>query len=507
MENLPINHLRIVYKTHLDIGFTQLARDVIRDYFEHLIPKAINTAKVMREMGRRERFIWTSGSWLIYEYLEQASPQGRLDLEKAITAGDIAWHALPFTLHSELLDESLFRHGLGLSGRLDARFGRRTLAAKMSDVPGHTVGIVPLLQDAGVKFLHIGANGSTKVPTVPPLFRWKHGGGSELVVMFHNSYGGYCTIPGTHNVAFIDVTGDNVQPPAPLAVLMRHDQLSSQYPGAELVGSTLDDVWADIEPVAKELPAVEGEMGDTWIHGSASAPQKMIQFRRLAALRRSWQKAGIKTTDAEAFDRFSRKLLLIPEHTWGADGIVYFSHRKEMTANAFSNARDCTAFKFAEQSWREQRSYLKEAVEELRETSLWKWASESIDARNDAAFSGDGASGRTLLGPHRYAFEAFDVELDGVTGAVISARLRASGIQLVVPSNPFGMVTYESFTDGDHKRFIEEYMLPSHRNEWWAELTFGKPGMKMLGDTRCVVQTLAQRGLSVSGLGLGHACR
>jgi len=109
-------------------------------------------------------------------------------MEDAISAGDIVWHALPFTTHSELYDADIFRFGLGLS-ELDRRFGRQTIASKMTDVPGHTRAIVPLLivgarhracpqygrgqcpaaTEAGVQFLHIGVNPASSPPDVSPL--------------------------------------------------------------------------------------------------------------------------------------------------------------------------------------------------------------------------------------------------------------------------------------------------------------------------------------------------
>ncbi|HEX7976472.1 MAG TPA: hypothetical protein VF498_18825, partial [Anaerolineales bacterium] len=87
--------VHLVFKTHLDIGFTDFAARVVQQYFQDYIPRAIRTARELREQGSPDRFIWTTGSWLIYEYLEQAAPAQRKELEEAIQAGDIAWHALP----------------------------------------------------------------------------------------------------------------------------------------------------------------------------------------------------------------------------------------------------------------------------------------------------------------------------------------------------------------------------------------------------------------------------
>ena len=64
--------------------------------------------------------------FLIYDYLERAASQDRKRIEAALEAGDMAWHGLPFTTHSELMDASLFRYGLELSRTLDRRFGKQS---------------------------------------------------------------------------------------------------------------------------------------------------------------------------------------------------------------------------------------------------------------------------------------------------------------------------------------------------------------------------------------------
>jgi hypothetical protein len=169
-----LQKIHLIFKTHLDVGFTDYARNVITQYFQRDIPAAVELSESLRQSGGSERFIWTTGSWLIYEYLEQAPQAERARLEAAIEAGDIVWHGLPFTTHTELLDVDLFRFGLSLSQSLDKRFGRRTIAAKMTDVPGHTRGIIPLLAEAGIKFLHIGVNPGSTPPDVPHVFVWKN---------------------------------------------------------------------------------------------------------------------------------------------------------------------------------------------------------------------------------------------------------------------------------------------------------------------------------------------
>src|SRR5689334_67270 len=91
----PMTTIHLIFKTHLDIGFTNYAANVVQTYYDKFIPESVALARRTRESAHR--FRWTTGAWLIYSYLEQASGQARRDMEDAIAAGDIRWHGLPFT--------------------------------------------------------------------------------------------------------------------------------------------------------------------------------------------------------------------------------------------------------------------------------------------------------------------------------------------------------------------------------------------------------------------------
>ena len=88
----------VLFKTHLDLRFTDMAETVPRRYMQEYIPNALKVARAMRE--ERERFIWTTGFCLIERYLEVGEDMELL--AKAIRQGDIRWHGLPFTTHTEL---------------------------------------------------------------------------------------------------------------------------------------------------------------------------------------------------------------------------------------------------------------------------------------------------------------------------------------------------------------------------------------------------------------------
>ena len=385
-----ITTVHLVFKTHLDVGFTDLAKNVVRHYFDHYIPGALDLATAMRERGGAERFIWTTGSWLIFEYLEQAAPAERQRIERAIRQGDIAWHGLPFTTQTEVMTPALFAYGLSLSRRLDARYGRRTVAAKMTDVPGHTRAMIPLMVDAGLSCLHIGVNPASTAPDVPPAFIWRSPEGAEIIVLYSaGSYGTLHTIDGLDDALFIAHTNDNLGPPSVDDVLGIFDWVRLQFPGAEVKASTLDAFARRLETVKQTLPVVTSEIGDTWIHGLGTDPKKVSQYRELLRLRDAWIERGVSP---EALDAFDRRLLLVPEHTWGLDVKTFLGDYANYAPADLASARKLdkvdsstipaacepyrrhakpdNTYRRLESSWQEQRDYITQAVAGLKDAAL-----------------------------------------------------------------------------------------------------------------------------------------
>ena len=345
-----IKEVLIVFKTHLDIGFTDYSENVINNYIENFIPNAIKTGYELKDT--KTPFIWTVGSWLIWEGLKRDS-DGKL--AKAIEDGIIAWHSLAFTSHTELMSEKLFDYSLSLSDKLDERFGKKTIGAKMTDVPGHTIGMIPYMKKHGVEFLHIGVNPATPTPEVPPVFRWKTGN-DELIVMYGNGYG--------KNEEFDDFaicfghTADNHGAQSPDEIKKLYADLQKKYPGATVKAATLCDV-AEKMKTLKNLPVIYDEIGDTWIHGAGTDPKKLAEYREL--LRYIDDK---DLTDIDLADN----LLLIPEHTWGVNLHKFFNVTDIWYNKDFEKTEgreDRVAF---EKSWEEQRSYLRKAEKVLNTT-------------------------------------------------------------------------------------------------------------------------------------------
>ncbi len=496
--------VHVVFKTHLDLGYTDFAAAVRRQYLEAYVPRALRLARLLREGGGRDRFTWTTGSWIIYEYLEQGDRRSRGEAEQGILAGDLRWHALPFTTHCELMDPELFRFGLGLSRQLDRRFGVRTIAAKMTDIPGHTRGIVPLLAAAGVRFLHIGVNAASRPPSVPDLFRWQEPEtGAELTVMYAKaSYGGIGTVAGLRHVLAIEHTGDNLGPQTEEQIHTAFAGLRARFSGDTVRASTLDAFASALGGVRDRLPLVTEEIGDTWIHGTASDPWKVSAFRALQRLRTGWLAAGRARPDDPRLQRFSRELLCVAEHTWGMDSKVHLADYRNYRRGDFERARrdDAAAgeipaglasaepyrrlgapqsFRKIEASWQEQRAYLLRAVDHLGRTSLGRQAARSLRECTPTRATGGRSIPAGDAGQPR-DFADMRVRFSAAIGCITSLVDRRTGVRWAGPRSPLAVFRYQSLSCADYERFLHQYVvnLDDPQTASWALPDYGRPGLR-----------------------------
>ena len=421
---------------------------------------------------------------MVWVALQRGSRAERSRLEQAIVAGDLAWHALPFTLHTELADAGLIESALGIAAELDVRFGRQTIAAKMTDVPGHTRALVPLLAAAGVQFLHIGVNPACPMPDVPPLFRWRSPDGAEVVVAYHSGgYGGFHSVPGCGDALAFLAAGDNLGPPSVDEVKRGFVATAAMAPGAVVVASTMDAFARELSAsgAVATLPVITAEIGDTWIHGAGTDPQKLARYRALLATRRSHLPAGAERAAVD------RALLPVIEHTWGLDEKITLHDSVRWTGDALAELRTEPATKRFEASWAEQRAYVDQAADVLRR-ALGPAASGIVDD----ALAATQPSRPEMRDGSPCGFEPWpaDEELtspgwilrvDPARGALVGLTQRKSGRVLATADHPLALLRYQTFSAEDYDRFHATYNQASAEDEWWAVLDYTKPGIGVAG--------------------------
>ncbi len=471
---LPIHTVLLVTKCHLDVGFSMTQAKVIRKYFDVYFPEAIQIASELRTRGA-DRYTWTTGSWLLYEYLEQASPAQRKVMEQAIAAGDIDWHAIPFNWQTEMIDRSMLEGSLSFSTSLDRRFGHKTIGAKMTDVPGHSRGIIAPLSAAGVRLLDVGVNPASTPPNVPDVFLWKNPAGDSLAMLYHrHDYGSIVEIPGSGFAVDVEVRGDNSGPHTQKEIAAIYAKLHARYPAAKIKASNMSEVAAAVDRVRDELPVITAEIGDTWIYGCSSDPYKVSRYRELARLRKQWIMGGSLESGDATDQKLLQHLLLAPEHTWGTDTKTYLDDDHYRPADLVKVLQE-PGYEVMEFSWKEKRVDIDDALDTLPQALR----SECADRFARLAAVLPSVEGMPSHDPSiPIETEHFTLSFDRATGAIIGLRSHATGREWASPQHPLALFTYQSLSADDYANFLARYVTSKAD---WAPKDFGKPGIGQFG--------------------------
>jgi len=382
-----VNEIIVVCKTHFDIGYTHRVKDLMDYYRTTMIDRALDIMDQSKELPAEQQFVWTSPGWVMERVLEDwpgQTPQRRRRIETAFKSGKFVTHALPFSVEAELLQPEAFARGYRFADTVSRKYGLPLArGAKTTDVPSQSRALATGLAHGGVKFMHIGCNWpSGYVHDLPPIFWWEGPDGSRVLTMYSSIYG-TCTAFWPwggkkdrnvgHNLlpppdwlyktwlAFI-VTGDNSGPPKADGVKAIFAEVAEKMPGAKARMGTMGEFADAVLAEKPDLPVVNGETPDTWIHGCMSDPGGMRTARNIGPLMpavevlntqlRGW---GVPVADpVKELARAHEQALLYNEHTWGgAAGVrVYGEAFQKIPAEKHQNL---------EGSWDDKTNYIRTA--------------------------------------------------------------------------------------------------------------------------------------------------
>lgn len=323
----------VVFKTHFDIGYTDLVTNVLERFRGEMMDHALALIDQSRDLPPDQRFVWTVPGWPLKHILGPLqTPDRRVRIEKAIRDGALAVHALPASLHTESLDLEDLVRGLHFSAQIDRDYGLPLArSGKMTDVPEHSWVLPTLLKHAGIDFLHLGCNSACSYPRFPRLFYWEGPDGSRLLCHYATEYGGGIVPPDgwpSRNYLAVIMANDNHGPPAAAEVEDIRRQAREHLPGVKLHFGAFDDFLRAVEAEKPALPIVRGDTPDTWIHGLMSMPHATKLARDVRPLEPALdsldthlrlyglEPAPLAPLLASAYENS----LLYGEHTWGLNG-------------------------------------------------------------------------------------------------------------------------------------------------------------------------------------------
>ncbi len=372
-SNNQVTDIVIVFKMHVDIGYTDWAEGVLQKYGNEMLEETLRSIDITSTLPESEQFVWTIPGWPLKYMLEHCSQENKLRLEKAIKEERIVPHALPFTFETEASDLENLVRGLSITSEINKAFSLPDARdAKLTDVPSHSRVLPTVLKNAGVDFLHLGCNPGSASPEVPTLFWWQGPDGKQVLTFYWAEYYGSGILPpeGWPHKTWLAMihTHENTGAPTPEEVAALLKTAKEEMPGVNIKIGRLSDFYDLLMKEEPDLPVITGDMPDTWIHGYMSNPRetKLSKYLQretynteiLNSQQKLWGMGG-RTVTSEIEDAVEQ-MILYDEHTFGA-AMSHADQHKWTYDDEFRINKSLGNYEFIEGTWIEKRNRIRNA--------------------------------------------------------------------------------------------------------------------------------------------------
>lgn len=494
-QKRPLRKVVAVFKTHFDLGFTDLPERVMALYTGPMFDSVMGVMRATANEPPNLQYKWTLPAWPLRYLLHDpsVSEETRMAGRQLVQEGRLFWHTWPFTTHTAFCGLEDLVRGLHVSRSLSEEFGAWPRSAKQTDVPGHTWIFPSLLVRAGVRFLHLGCNSGSHAPHVPRLFWWEGPDGSRLLTYY--SVGGYGTslLPpedwSLDTWLALQHTVDNIGPQSVEELARMRAELAEKAPGVELTIGSLDDFADSLfehPEQLEDLSVVPYDLADTWIHGVGTMPREVARVRairadllaaEIIATLHDWPEREqtapavfpLSRRVASTIDAAYEQLMLFGEHTWGLD---VKSTIKRAYGSQFEAARRTEPYQLLEKSWEAKAAYVDKAEQSL--ASAVEIIRETLDPDELNLLSdnfGSPAQGES----NTLENEWLRLEVDATSGGIRSLFDKRTQHEWVDRASlePFGGYRYDIYSASDIAEFMRAYGL--FFQDWFVQ-DFGKQG-------------------------------
>ncbi|MHC4728039.1 MAG: glycoside hydrolase family 38 N-terminal domain-containing protein, partial [Planctomycetota bacterium] len=337
----------VLHHSHVDIGYTHVQTEVVRKHWEYF-EQVIELARESANYPDGARFKWNvEVLWAVDSYLKQATPKKRRAFVDAVKKG---WIGLDALYGNELTalcrPEELIRL-VDYAQKLRQRYDLTINSAMITDVPGYTWGMVPVLAQSGVKYFSVGPNcghriGYTLSTWGDKPFYWESPSGKQNILCWVAGEGysffhrgrldsskllSYLKRLGDSEYPYdmvqlrYSIGGDNGPPDPKLSEYVKEWNEKYAYP--KLIVTTTSEMFDEFERrYSNKVPKVCGDFTPYWEDGAGSsaretsinrqAAERLVQAETLWAM---FNPAGYP--DDKFYDAW-RDVILYDEHTWGA---------------------------------------------------------------------------------------------------------------------------------------------------------------------------------------------
>ncbi|MFC1633408.1 polysaccharide lyase family protein [Planctomycetota bacterium] len=337
----------LLHHSHVDIGYTHVQTEVEQKHWQYF-QQVIDLARKSADFPNGAPFKWNvEVLWAVDSYLKQASPAEREAFIHAVKKG---WIGLDALYGNELTalcrPEELIRL-VEYAQMLRNRYEVTIDSAMITDVPGHTWGIVPVLAQSGVKYFSVGPNrghriGYTLSTWGDKPFYWESPCGKHKILcwvagegysFFHSGRldGGrlfdYLSRLEDSEYPYdmlqlrYSIGGDNGPPDPDLSQFVKDWNAKYAYP--KIIVATTSEMFREFERrYGDKLSRIRGDFTPYWEDGAGSSARETAMNReaaeRLTQAETLWAMLDPGNYPTEQFYEAWRNVILYDEHTWGA---------------------------------------------------------------------------------------------------------------------------------------------------------------------------------------------
>jgi hypothetical protein len=349
----------ILPHSHTDIGYTEIQTEIEDKQVQNLL-KGIAAARRTAANPPGARFVWNvEVLWAADLYLRRLNDDQRKEFLQALKDGQIALNGMYLNELTGLCRPEelirLFRFGTRLAGEAGVAID----SAMISDVPGYIWGLVPAMEQAGIRYFSTAPNYFDRIGDI--LVQWENkpfwwvGPDGRSRVLVWIPYKGYAmshSMP-TLTPEFVqfyqdqldqtsypyDIAhmrwsghGDNAAPDPAICDFVR--DWNGKYAWPKFVISSTSDAFRAFEKkYGAQIPSVAGDWTPYWEDGAASSALETAMNRassdRVTQAEALWALLNPAAYPAPAFEDAWRSVLLYSEHTWGAWCSVSEPFRRE----------------------------------------------------------------------------------------------------------------------------------------------------------------------------------
>ena len=341
----------ILMHSHTDIGYTDLQPNIERKQAHNVI-RALELIQNTKDYPVDARFKWNlEVMWTADQFYRIATPEQKQEFEQAIRDGNIGVDAMYGNLLTGLCRSEEMSRQISFGTDLGERCGRTVDSMMISDVPGLTWGIVPVLASHGVRYISDGPNASStmsgdrigyvRVQWENQPFYWLSPSGKERV-LYWGSQGGYSFGHHFSSLALglpvllnrldeqkypYDIVqlrwtkGDNGPPDEGVMPFVRDWNATHIFPKL-IIATTSEAFHAFEKRYGSQLPTFRGDMTPYWEDGAGSSARETAINRhtadRLVQAETIWALRNPGQFPAAEFAVAWKNAALYSEHTWGA---------------------------------------------------------------------------------------------------------------------------------------------------------------------------------------------